>query len=42
MEVSAYYLESVRIGRQFQQQNKSWAEYDVVKYQTTGLISMHL
>ena len=34
MAVSTYYLESVAIGRQFQQQNKSWAGYDVVKYQT--------
>ena len=34
MAVSPYYLESVEIGRQFQQQNKSWAGYDVVKYQT--------
>jgi len=33
MEISSYYLESVEIGRQFQQQNKSWAGYDVVKYQ---------
>ena len=33
MAVSAYYVESVEIGRQFQQQNKSWAGYDVVKYQ---------
>jgi hypothetical protein len=34
MAVSPYYLESVAVGRQFQQQNKSWAGYDVVKYQT--------
>jgi SAM-dependent methyltransferase len=34
MEMSPYYLESVDVGRQFQQQNKSWAGYDVVKYQT--------
>jgi len=33
MAISPYYLESVEIGRQFQQQNKSWAGYDVVKYQ---------
>ena len=33
MAVSTYYVESVEIGRQFQQQNKSWAGYDVVKYQ---------
>ena len=33
MAVSDYYLESVEIGRRFQQQNKSWAGYDVVKYQ---------
>jgi hypothetical protein len=33
MEMSPYYLESVEVGRRFQQQNKSWAGYDVVKYQ---------
>jgi SAM-dependent methyltransferase len=33
MAVSPYYLESVAAGRRFQQQNKSWAGYDVVKYQ---------
>ena len=33
MAVSDYYLESVAAGRRFQQQNKSWAGYDVVKYQ---------
>jgi hypothetical protein len=31
--VSSYYEESVRIGTEFQEQNKSWAGYDVVKYQ---------
>ena len=31
--MSPYYVESVAIGRRFQQQNKSWAGYDVVKYQ---------
>jgi hypothetical protein len=30
---SAYYAESVRLGREFQESNKSWAGYDVVKYQ---------
>lgn len=30
---SAYYAESVRVGREFQETNKSWAGYDVVKYQ---------
>jgi hypothetical protein len=30
---SSYYNESVRLGREFQEQNKSWAGYDVVKYQ---------
>lgn len=30
---SAYYAESLRLGKEFQQQNKSWAGYDVVKYQ---------
>ena len=30
---SAYYEESVRLGREFQKNNKSWAGYDVVKYQ---------
>jgi hypothetical protein len=33
MAVSSYYAESVAAGRRFQQQNKSWAGYDVVKYQ---------
>jgi hypothetical protein len=33
MAVSPYYIESVAVGRRFQQQNKSWAGYDVVKYQ---------
>ena len=33
MAVSSYYDESVRVGREFQEQNKSWAGYDVVKYQ---------
>jgi SAM-dependent methyltransferase len=31
--MSPYYLESVRQGTEFQQNNKSWAGYDVVKYQ---------
>jgi SAM-dependent methyltransferase len=31
--VSSYYDESVRLGREFQESNKSWAGYDVVKYQ---------
>jgi hypothetical protein len=31
---SAYYEDSVRLGAEFQKQNKSWAGYDVVKYQT--------
>ena len=30
---SAYYAESVRLGAEFQENNKSWAGYDVVKYQ---------
>ena len=30
---SAYYKESVRLGHEFQENNKSWAGYDVVKYQ---------
>ena len=30
---SAYYAESVRLGTEFQENNKSWAGYDVVKYQ---------
>lgn len=30
---STYYAESVRLGREFQENNKSWAGYDVVKYQ---------
>ena len=33
MTPSDYYQESVQRGREFQQQNKSWAGYDVVKYQ---------
>lgn len=33
MAMSPYYLESVEAGRRFQQENKSWAGYDVVKYQ---------
>ena len=33
MVMSPYYTKSVEVGRQFQQQNKSWAGYDVVKYQ---------
>jgi len=31
--VSPYYLESVARGAEFQKNNKSWAGYDVVKYQ---------
>jgi hypothetical protein len=31
--VSSYYEESVRLGTEFQEQNKSWAGHDVVKYQ---------
>lgn len=31
--MSPYYLESVKIGTEFQANNKSWAGYDVVKYQ---------
>jgi hypothetical protein len=31
--MSPYYLESVRLGREFQESNKAWAGYDVVKYQ---------
>jgi hypothetical protein len=31
--VSPYYDESVRLGTEFQKGNKSWAGYDVVKYQ---------
>ena len=31
--MSPYYLESVCQGTEFQQNNKSWAGYDVVKYQ---------
>ena len=31
--MSPYYLESVRQGAEFQKNNKSWAGYDVVKYQ---------
>ena len=30
---SEYYKESVRLGTEFQKNNKSWAGYDVVKYQ---------
>ena len=30
---SEYYKESVRLGTEFQENNKSWAGYDVVKYQ---------
>ena len=30
---SAYYKKSVTLGRKFQEENKSWAGYDVVKYQ---------
>jgi hypothetical protein len=33
MAISSYYEESVRLGREFQETNKSWAGYDVVKYQ---------
>lgn len=33
MAVSSYYQESVRLGTEFQEQNKSWAGHDVVKYQ---------
>jgi hypothetical protein len=33
MTQSTYYQESVRLGREFQENNKSWAGYDVVKYQ---------
>jgi hypothetical protein len=31
--MSPYYLESVQQGTKFQENNKSWAGYDVVKYQ---------
>ena len=31
--MSPYYLESVQQGTEFQKNNKSWAGYDVVKYQ---------
>ena len=31
--MSPYYLESVQQGTEFQENNKSWAGYDVVKYQ---------
>jgi hypothetical protein len=31
--MSPYYLESVQRGSEFQKNNKSWAGYDVVKYQ---------
>ena len=30
---STYYEQSVRLGTEFQERNKSWAGYDVVKYQ---------
>lgn len=33
MAVSSYYKKSVELGTQFQEENKSWAGYDVVKYQ---------
>lgn len=33
MAVSSYYKKSVKLGTQFQQENKSWAGYDVIKYQ---------
>jgi hypothetical protein len=33
MVMSPYYLDSVAAGRRFQQENKSWAGYDGVKYQ---------
>jgi hypothetical protein len=33
MAVSPYYKESVKLGARFQEENKSWAGYDVVKYQ---------
>ena len=31
--MSPYYEESVRLGTEFQQNNKNWSGYDVVKYQ---------
>ena len=31
--MSPYYQESVRLGTEFQKNNKNWAGYDVVKYQ---------
>jgi hypothetical protein len=31
--VSSYYTQSVRLGTEFQESNKNWAGYDVVKYQ---------
>ena len=33
MAVSPYYKKSVKLGTQFQEENKSWAGYDVIKYQ---------
>lgn len=33
MAISSYYKKSVELGTQFQEENKSWAGYDVVKYQ---------
>jgi len=33
MGMSPYYNESVRLGREFQENNKNWSGYDVVKYQ---------
>jgi hypothetical protein len=33
MAVSSYYKKSVKLGTQFQEENKSWAGYDVIKYQ---------
>jgi len=33
MAVSSYYKESVKLGTEFQKNNKNWAGYDVVKYQ---------
>ena len=33
MAMSPYYEESVRLGTEFQKNNKNWAGYDVVKYQ---------
>ena len=31
--MSPYYEESVKLGTEFQRNNKNWAGYDVVKYQ---------